>query len=54
MFSYMCMQTFIFISRNLVVGEGTGTPLQYSCQKIPQTEPPGRLLSVGSLRVGHN
>ena len=24
-------------------GEGNGNPLQYSCQKIPWTEEPGRL-----------
>ena len=31
------------------VGEGNGTPLQYSCWKIPWTEEPGRLQSMGSL-----
>ena len=36
------------------IREGTGTPLQYSCLKIPWTEEPGRLQSMGSLRVGHN
>ena len=30
-------------------GEGNGTPLQYSCWKIPWTEEPGRLQSMGSL-----
>ena len=35
-------------------GEGNGTPLQYSCLKIPWTEEPGRLQSMGSLRVGHD
>ena len=30
------------------------TPLQYSCWKIPWTEEPGRLQSMGSLRVGHD
>ena len=34
--------------------EGNGTPLQYSAWKIPWTEEPGRLQSMGSLRVGHN
>ena len=33
-------------------GEGNGTPLQY--WKIPWTEEPGRLQSMGSQRVGHN
>ena len=32
--------------------EGDGTPLQYSCQKIPWKEEPGRLQSMGSRRVG--
>ena len=36
------------------VGEGNGIPLQYSAWKIPWTEEPGRLLSMGSLRVGHD
>ena len=35
-------------------GEGNGTPLQYSCLKIPWTEDPGGLQSMGSQRVGHN
>ena len=34
-------------------GEGNGTPLQYSW-KIPWTEEPGGLQSMGSLRVGHD
>ena len=34
--------------------EGDGTPLQYSCWKIPWTEEPGGLQSMGSLRVGHD
>ena len=36
----------------LSVGEGDGTPLQYSCLKIPWMEEPGGLQSMGSLRVG--
>ena len=35
-------------------GEGSGTPLQYSCLENPWTEEPGRLQSMGSLRAGHN
>ena len=35
-------------------GEGNGTPLQYSCLKIPRMEESGRLQSMGSLRVGHD
>ena len=36
------------------IREGNGNPLQYSCLKIPWTEEPGRLLSMGSHRVGHD
>ena len=36
------------------VGEGNGTPLQYSCLENPMTKEPGRLQSMGSLRVGHD
>ena len=35
-------------------GEGSGNPLQYYCWKIPWTEGPGRLQSMGSQRVGHD
>ena len=35
-------------------GEGNGTPLQYSCWKIPWTEELGGLQSMGSLTVGHD
>ena len=35
-------------------GEGNGTPLQYSYWKIPWTEDPHRLQSMGSQRVRHN
>ena len=34
--------------------EGNGTPLQYSCWKIPWMEEPGGLQSMGSLRVRHD
>ena len=34
-------------------GEGHGSPLQYSCLRIPWTEEPGGLQSMGSPRVGH-
>ena len=37
-----------------VKGEGNGNPLQYSCLENPWTEGPGRLQSMGSLRVGHD
>ena len=35
-------------------GEGNGNPLQHSCWRIPWTEKPGGLQSVGLQRVGHN
>ena len=35
-------------------GEGNGNSLHYSCWRIPGTEEPGGLQSVGSQRVGHN
>ena len=35
-------------------GESNGTPLQYSCLENPWTEEPGRLQSMGLLRVGDN
>ena len=35
-------------------GEGNGTPLQHSCLENPWTEEPGRLQSMGSLRVGYD
>ena len=35
-------------------GVGNSNPLQYSCWKIPWTEEPGRLQSIGSQRVGHD
>ena len=33
------------------MGEGNGTPFQYCCPEIPWMEEPGRLQSMGSLRV---
>ena len=35
-------------------GEGNGTPSSTLAWKIPWMEEPGRLQSMGSLRVGHN
>ena len=34
--------------------EGNGIPFQYSCLENPWTEEPGRLQSMGSLRVRHD
>ena len=36
------------------IGEGNGNPLQCSCLENPRDGEPGRLLSMGSHRVGHN
>ena len=35
-------------------GKGNGNPLQDSAWKIPWTEKPGRLQSMGRQRVGHD
>ena len=35
-------------------GEGNGNLLQYFAWRIPWTEQPGGLQSIGSQRVGHN
>ena len=35
-------------------GGENGNPLQYSCRKIPRTEEPGGLQSIGSQRVEHD
>ena len=35
-------------------GEGHGNPLQYSCCRIPWTEEPGGLQSIGLHRVKYN
>ena len=35
-------------------GEGNGTPLQYSCLENPMGGEPGRLQSMGSLRIRHD
>ena len=38
-------------SSTRIPGEDNGTPLQYSCLENPWMEEPGRLQSMGSLRV---
>ena len=35
-----------FLSSVLIVGEGNGTPLHYSCLENPMEEEPGRLQSI--------
>ena len=36
------------------LGEGNGTPLQYSCLENPRDREPDGLPSMGSHRVGHD
>ena len=36
-----------------ILGEGNGTPLQYSCLENPRDGEPGGLPSMGSHRVRH-
>ena len=47
-------QSYGFCSSYVWIGEGNGTPLQYSCLENPMDRGPGGLQSMGSLRVGHN
>ena len=54
---YLSLSPIIIIIFNygsIILGEGNGNPLQYSCLENPWTEEPGRLQSMGSLRVGHD
>ena len=44
----------VLLSIRGTCGEGNGTPLQYSCLKIPWAQEPGGLQSMGSQRVGHD
>ena len=44
----------ISISIGPIIREGNGTHSNTLAWKIPWTEEPGRLQSMGSLRVGHN
>ena len=50
------IQQIININKTIQItpGEGNGNPLPYSCWRIPWTEEPGGLQSMGSQRVGHN
>ena len=47
-------ETGFYLSVRYTYGEGSGTPLQYSCLENPWTEEPGGLQSMWSLRVGHD
>ena len=46
--------SMFYIYIYIYLGEGNGTPLQYCCPELPWMEEPGRLQSMGSLRVGHD
>ena len=35
-------------------GEGNGNPLRVLARRIPWTEEPGKLWSIGSQRAGHD
>ena len=48
------LMDYINIILKRVNGEGNSTPLQYSCLENSMGEEPGRLQSMGSLRVGHD
>ena len=48
------MGIYFILGSNPILGEGNGTPLQTLAWKIPWMEEPGRLQSMGSLRVGHD
>ena len=41
----------IYIEEHVLIGEGNGTPLQYSCLENPMDEEPGRLQFMGSRRI---
>ena len=48
---FICLQ---FSCPNNTVGEGNGTPSQYSCLENPMGRGAWWLQSLGSLRVGHD
>ena len=51
----LCVYVFcVFVYICVCNGEGNGTPLQHSCLENPRMEEPGRLQSMGSLRVRHD
>ena len=43
-----------YVYLNQMAGEGSGTPLQYSCLENPMDGEPGRLQSMGSWRIRHD
>ena len=51
---HLLLGSKVMTNLDSIFGEGNGTPLQYSCLENPWTEEPGRLQSMGWLRVGHD
>ena len=47
---YICIYMYLYI----FIREGNGNPFQHSCWRIPWTEEPVRLQSMGSQRVGQD
>ena len=54
LFPLLLLSFFFLALSRYFLGEGNGTPLQYTCLENPWTEEPGRLQSMASLRVGHD
>ena len=48
------LSNFTFHFSLSCTGEGNGNPLRFLAWRIPGTEEPGRLPSLGSHRVGHD
>ena len=52
--SHMLDAFAMFVNINTIYREGNGTHSSPLAWKIPWMEEPGRLQSMGSLRVGHD
>ena len=50
----LTVQILYLCVNSLGIGEDNGTPLQYSCLENPMDKEPGRLQSMGWLRVGQD
>ena len=48
------MSLLLNMLSRFVIGEGNGTPLQYSCLENPMDGGAWKAVVHGSLRVGHN
>ena len=51
---WLSLQASTAVGTGLIPDQGNGNPFQYLAWKIPWTEEPGRLRSMGSQRVGHD